>query len=55
VDLRIVLASSEKLATASPYRIVGLAGISGMVVPARTREELLQPYRETGIAMTLAG
>jgi len=50
-----VLASPEKLATASPYRIVGLAEIGGMVVPARTREELLQPYRAMGIAMTLAG
>jgi DeoR/GlpR family transcriptional regulator of sugar metabolism len=51
----IVLASSEKLATASPYRIVGLAEISGIVVPARTAEEVLRPYREMGIALTLAG
>jgi DeoR/GlpR family transcriptional regulator of sugar metabolism len=35
----IVLASSEKLATASPYRIVGMT---------------VQPYRDLGIALTLA-
>lgn len=50
----VVLASSEKLATASPYRIVGLAEISGLVVPATTGEEVLRPYREMGIALTLA-
>ena len=50
----IVLASSEKLATASPYRIVGLAEISGIVLPAQTPAEVLQPYRDQGIALTLA-
>jgi len=50
----IVLASSEKLATASPYRIVGLSEISGLVLPAETPEAVLQPYRERGIALTLA-
>jgi DeoR/GlpR family transcriptional regulator of sugar metabolism len=50
----IVLASSEKLATASPYRIVGLSEISGIVVPARTTADVLRPYRELGIALTLA-
>jgi DeoR/GlpR family transcriptional regulator of sugar metabolism len=47
----IVLASSEKLATASPYRIVGLSEISGIVVPAGTDEALLRPNRELGIAL----
>ncbi len=51
----VVLASSEKLATASPYRIVGRAAISGIVVPERTAEELLRPYRDLGIVPTLAG
>lgn len=50
----IVLASSEKLATAAPYRVVGLAEISGIVLPAATPAELLQPYRARGIALTLA-
>jgi DeoR/GlpR family transcriptional regulator of sugar metabolism len=49
-----VLASSEKLATASPYRIVGLSEVSGIVVPAAASEEVLRPYREMGIALTLA-
>jgi DeoR/GlpR family transcriptional regulator of sugar metabolism len=50
----IVLASSEKLAAASPYRVVGLEEISGIVLPAGTPAELLQPYRERGIALTFA-
>jgi len=50
----VVLASNEKLAAVSPYRIVGLAEISGMVVPAATPAEVLQPYRELGMALTLA-
>jgi len=48
------LASSEKLATASPYRIVGLSEISGIVLPAETAAEVVQPYRDLGIALTLA-
>jgi hypothetical protein len=50
----VVLASPEKLATASPYRIVGLAEISGIVVPAATAAALLQLYRDLGIALMLA-
>jgi DeoR/GlpR family transcriptional regulator of sugar metabolism len=50
----IVLASQEKLAAASPYRIVGLPDISGIVAPAATPAEVLQPYRDAGIALTLA-
>jgi DeoR/GlpR family transcriptional regulator of sugar metabolism len=50
----IVLASSEKLATASPYRIVGMSEISGIVLPATTSPELMQPYLDMGIALTLA-
>jgi DeoR/GlpR family transcriptional regulator of sugar metabolism len=50
----IVLASSEKLATASPYRIVGLSEISGIVLPAQTAPEVVRPYRELGMALTLA-
>jgi DeoR/GlpR family transcriptional regulator of sugar metabolism len=50
----IVLASSEKLATASPYRVVGLNDISGIVLPAETPAELFAPYQERGITLTLA-
>lgn len=50
----IVLASPEKLATASPYRIVGLNEIGGIVLPAATPDEILRPYRELGMALTLA-
>jgi DeoR/GlpR family transcriptional regulator of sugar metabolism len=50
----IVLASSEKLATASPYRVVGLADVTGIVVPADTAPGLVEPYRARGIAVTLA-
>jgi len=50
----IVLASPEKLATAAPYLVVGLAEISGIVLPAATSDDVMQPYRERGIALTLA-
>jgi DeoR/GlpR family transcriptional regulator of sugar metabolism len=50
----IVLASSEKLATASPYRVVELAQVSGIVVPSDTPPHLTEPYRDMGIALTLA-
>jgi DeoR/GlpR family transcriptional regulator of sugar metabolism len=50
----IVLASSEKLSTAAPYRVVGLSEISGIVLPAATPAELAQPYRDLGIALTFA-
>jgi len=50
----IVLASSEKLATASPYRVVGLEEIGGIVAAAGAPEGLLAPYRELGIPLTLA-
>jgi DeoR/GlpR family transcriptional regulator of sugar metabolism len=50
----IVLASPEKLATASPYQIVGLSEIGGIVLPAETPAEMLSPYRALGIALTLA-
>jgi DeoR/GlpR family transcriptional regulator of sugar metabolism len=50
----IVLASPEKLATASPYRIVGMSEIAGIVLPAATPADIMQPYRDLGIALTLA-
>jgi DeoR/GlpR family transcriptional regulator of sugar metabolism len=50
----IVLASPEKLATASPYQVVGLGEISGIVLPAETARHLADPYRKLGIALTFA-
>jgi DeoR/GlpR family transcriptional regulator of sugar metabolism len=50
----VVLASSEKLATASPFRVVGLNDISGIVLPAETPAELFAPYQERGLTLTFA-
>jgi DeoR/GlpR family transcriptional regulator of sugar metabolism len=50
----IVLASPEKLNTASPYVIAGMTEIDGMVVPAGVPDEMLAPYREFGVAITKA-
>lgn len=41
----LVLASPEKLATASPYIVVPLSEIAGLVVPGDVPEALLAPYR----------
>jgi DeoR/GlpR family transcriptional regulator of sugar metabolism len=50
----IVLASSEKLATASPYQVVELAEIGAIVLPASTPAAAIAPYREQGITIYLA-
>lgn len=47
----IVLASSEKLATASPYQVVALAEIGGIVALRSTPQALLEPYQKLGIAI----
>ena len=47
----IVLASAEKLSTASPYQVVGLPEIGGIVVPASADAALLAPYRQLGITI----
>lgn len=47
----VVLASSEKLATASPFLVVGLDAIDGIVAPAGVDEALLAPYRHRGITI----
>lgn len=47
----IVLASSEKLATASPYLVVGLSEIGGIVAPRAIDAALLAPYKELGITI----
>lgn len=47
----VVLASPEKLATASPFQVVGLEQVGTIVVVKGTAEALVQPYRERGIAI----
>ena len=50
----IVLASPEKLATASPYQVMPLAGLAGLVTMGSVPDELLAPYRQRGISVYLA-
>ncbi|HWW07851.1 DeoR/GlpR family DNA-binding transcription regulator [Collimonas sp.] len=50
----VVLASPEKLDTASPFQIAPLTQVSEIVVNAGVAESLIAPYRKMGIAVTLA-
>jgi DeoR/GlpR family transcriptional regulator of sugar metabolism len=50
----IVLASPEKLNTASPFQIAPLGRVGGIVVNTDTDDALVAPYRALGIAVTLA-
>lgn len=50
----IVLASPEKLATASPYQVIPLEELSGLVTMKSVAEEVLAPYRKRGISIHLA-
>lgn len=47
----IVLASAEKLATASPYQVVAWSDVGAMVVPPSVDEAALAPYRKLGITI----
>jgi DeoR/GlpR family transcriptional regulator of sugar metabolism len=47
----VVLASSEKLATASPFQVVGVDAIAGIVVPRSVDAALLAPYEARGITI----
>lgn len=51
----LVLVSSEKLATASPYSVVPLSEIAGLVVPADVPQALLAPYRGLNLQVHQAG
>ena len=42
----LVLASSEKLNPASPYEIVGLEDINGIIIGRNVEEDLVRPYAE---------
>ena len=50
----IVLASPEKFNTASPFQIVPLSQVNDIIVHRDVEDALLAPYREMGIAITLA-
>lgn len=50
----IVLASPEKLNTASPFQIAPLSQVSDIVVQRDVEDALIAPYREMGIGVTLA-
>src|SRR5271156_926996 len=50
----IVLASSEKLNAASPYKVIGLEKISGIITERAADDALTRPYEELGIAVTRA-
>jgi DeoR/GlpR family transcriptional regulator of sugar metabolism len=50
----VVLASAEKLATASPFQIIPLADIGCIVVDKNVPTNLISPYQELGIAIKIA-
>lgn len=50
----VVLASPEKLDTASPYQIVPLSHVSAIIVSGDAPEALLKRYRKLGIEVTRA-
>ncbi|WP_268800411.1 DeoR/GlpR family DNA-binding transcription regulator [Pseudomonas huanghezhanensis] len=45
----MVLASAEKIETASPYVVVTLAEVTGLVVTRDVPDRLLAPYRQMGL------
>ena len=48
----IVLASSEKLNAASPYKIIGLEEVSGIITERGADHALTKPYEDPGIPIT---
>jgi DeoR/GlpR family transcriptional regulator of sugar metabolism len=53
-QLTVVLASPEKLDTASPYQIAPLSQVGAIVVNSAVPEALLAPYSNMGISITRA-
>ena len=47
----LVLASTEKLNAASPYKVVGLQDVNGIITELGVDEELIRPYAERGITI----
>lgn len=50
----IVLASAEKLNAASPYEVIKLDEVNGIITERGVDEELIKPYIERGISVTRA-
>ncbi len=50
----IVLASAEKLNAASPYAVIGLDQIHGILTERGVDDDLVKPYVERGITVTRA-
>lgn len=46
-----VLASAEKLNAASPYEVIGLAEVNGIITERSVSDELVKPYAELGITI----
>ena len=49
-----VLASTEKLNAASPYRIVELSQVTGIITEASVPDELLETYVAKGVVIIRA-
>jgi len=49
-----VLASAEKLNAASPYLVVDLSEITGIITESSVEDALLDPYKEMGLSITRA-
>jgi DeoR/GlpR family transcriptional regulator of sugar metabolism len=50
----LVLASAEKLNAASPYEVVGLEDVNGIITERTVEEDLVMPYAERGITIIRA-
>jgi DeoR/GlpR family transcriptional regulator of sugar metabolism len=51
----VVLASPEKLDTASPFQIATMQSVGAIIVNAGVPEALLAPYRDMGVEVVTAG
>ena len=49
-----VLTSAEKLNTASPYLVLGLAEVTGIITEKTVGQSALQPYEELGLTIVRA-
>jgi DeoR/GlpR family transcriptional regulator of sugar metabolism len=50
----VVLASAEKLNAASPYRVIGLEEVSGIITERGVDDSLTKPYEDLGIMVRSA-
>ena len=50
----IVLASREKLGAVSPYLVLPLSDVSGLIVERKLSQEVIAPYLELGLDITRA-